>query len=253
MDWFIRLCTSSVGKKFIMSLTGLFLCTFLVVHLTGNLLLLKSDGGVAFNHYAEFMSTNIGLRIMEIGLVLGFLFHIIDGVVLTLQNWASRPSRYAVDASNQNAGWTSRHMFFTGGLVFLFLVIHIENFVIKHRIIGTKDTMYDSVREAFTSPYYAGFYILAFILLGLHLNHGFQSAFQSLGLNHSKYNSLIKFVGTAFCILIPLGYTVIPVYFLTQKGTLTHKKAAKIEKKIGAEEVRGTNQTAPIKKTSESK
>ncbi|RME76959.1 MAG: hypothetical protein D6785_13155, partial [Planctomycetota bacterium] len=235
MKWLWTVLTSSVGRKFIMGLTGLFLCTFLVVHLMGNLQLLKGDGGIAFNHYSDFMSTNLGIRILEIGLVLGFLFHILDGISLTLKNHSARPERYYVNAGSANSSWTSRHMFFTGFLVLLFLGLHLWSFTIRHRVLHAQEPMFESVRMAFENPWYSAFYIFAFFLLGLHLHHGFQSAFQSLGLRHKKYTPLIQGLGLLFCILIPLGYASIPCYFLINKGKNKISKIHFQEEKLPVE------------------
>ncbi len=199
-----------------MGATGLFLCLFLVAHLVGNLLLLKNDGGEAFNQYAEFMSTSPLIRVAEIILFLGFLFHILDALVLTRKNQGARASRYVMDAGSANSQWTSRNMGITGSIVLIFLVVHLNTFFVKHRIIGTPETMYDTAIDAFQfgwSGLYWAFYVVAMVLLGLHLNHGFQSGFFSLGLNHRKYNSFIKRFGLFFSILIPAGFAVIPIYF----------------------------------------
>lgn len=217
MGWFVRTFYSTIGKKLIMSLTGLFLCSFLLVHLTGNFQLFKNDGGEAFNHYSEFMSTNILIRILEIGLVVGFLLHIIDAIRLYILNKQARPIGYAKNQASANSTLTSRTMIYSGSLVLVFLVIHLRSFAIEHRVIGTDLTMYQSVVESFQQPVYAWFYVFAMVLLGLHLNHGFQSAFQTLGLNHKKYTPLIKTLGLLFSILVPLGYAIMPLYFLFTK------------------------------------
>jgi succinate dehydrogenase / fumarate reductase cytochrome b subunit len=216
MSWLRAAFTSSVGKKVIMSATGLFLCIFLVVHLSGNLLLLKDDGGAAFNQYSEFMSTNIFIRLTEFVLLFGFLFHILDGLVLTLKNRSARPVKYAVNAPSANSSWTSRNMGITGSIIFVFLVVHLNTFLVDQRILGTHESMYASVVAAFQagwSGWYWAFYVVAMILLGFHLHHGFQSAFQSLGLNHPRYTPLIKTMGLIFSIIVPLGFAVIPIYF----------------------------------------
>lgn len=208
--------TSSIGKKLLMGATGVFLCLFLVVHLSGNLLLLKNDGGVAFNQYSEFMSTSGLIRVLEIILLLGFVLHILDGLIVTLQNRRARPIRYIVNSPSANSTWMSRNMGITGSLVFVFLVVHLNTFFVQQRLLQTQASMYDAVVSAFRTGWkgwYWAFYVAAMVLLGLHLNHGFHSAFQSLGLNHKRYAPLIRTVGWWFSIVIPAGFAVIPVYF----------------------------------------
>ncbi|TVR79078.1 MAG: succinate dehydrogenase [Chitinophagaceae bacterium] len=211
-----NLFSYSIGKKLIMSITGLFLISFLIVHLSGNLLLLKQDGGVAFNAYSDFMSTNPLIRVTEIILVLGFLFHIVDGLWLAKLNKDARPVNYNVKPGNKTSSWFSRNMAVTGSIILIFLVVHLRGFLVEHRILGNPKTMYEIVQEAFEIPWYSGFYVLSMILLAFHLNHGFQSAFQSLGLNHKKYNGLISKTGTFISIIIPLGFAIIPIYFLVK-------------------------------------
>ena len=225
-----------------MAFTGLFLCLFLVIHLSGNLLLLKGDGGAAFNHYAEFMATNWVIRFMEIFLVLGFAIHILDGIVLSWQGKQARPHPYQLQKAGETATWSSRYMIFTGLLILIFLGIHLWSFTIRHRVLGASEPMNVSVQRAFENPWYSAFYIFAFFLLGLHLYHGFQSAFQSLGLNHKKYTPCIQALGMAFCVLIPLGYATIPVYFLLQKGK--NSQTAFVEVQLPPKEVAKLKETA---------
>jgi succinate dehydrogenase / fumarate reductase cytochrome b subunit len=213
MSWINHLVASSVGKKLIMSLTGLFLCLFLVAHLAGNLLLLKNDGGGAFNQYAEVMSTNPLIRVAEVVLLFGFLFHLIDGIVLTLKNRRVRSVKYAVNRPSANSPWSSRNMGVTGSIVFVFLVVHLRTFVVEQRVLGLHESMYHSVKQAFENGAYSLFYVIAVVLLALHLNHGFQSAFQTLGINDRRYTPVLKRLGLAFSVLVPAGFILLPVYF----------------------------------------
>lgn len=206
----------SILKKAIMSITGLFLISFLVVHLSGNFLLFKDDGGEAFNAYAKFMSTNPIISAMEYILAAGFLFHIVDGILLTIQNRKARPVRYAVQASSPSTSWVSRNMGITGSIILIFLVIHLKSFFVEHRLLGNETPMYDLVAQAFDSPLYAGFYVISMVLLGLHLAHGFSSAFQTLGLRHKSYFWLIRLVGLIFSIVVPAGFASMPIYFFFQ-------------------------------------
>ena len=214
MDNLPGLFRSSIGKKVVMSLSGLFLCTFLVVHLSGNFLLFKNDGGVAFDVYSEFMSTNFFIRTIEIVLFAGFIAHIASGIVVWWANRRARPKRYRKYDLSENTGFASRHTMLTGSIVFVFLVVHLKTFWYGSRFADVKPSMYQLVTSAFSSPTYVLFYLVAMILLGYHLQHGFQSAFQTLGLRSSKYIRLLDAVAVIFWLIVPLGFASMPVYFL---------------------------------------
>ncbi len=204
---------SSIGKKTVMALSGLFLCTFLVVHLWGNLYLFK--GREAFNHYSEAMVKNPLIRMMEIVLFLGFIFHIADAIRLSVENKKARPISYARKKYSVKSSGVARYMGVTGAIVFIFLVLHLNTFFVRFRFGSYAEnlTMYDGVVEAFSHLWYAGLYVLAMLLMGLHLIHGFQSAFQTLGINHWKLTPWIKGAGYVYSILISVGFASMPVYF----------------------------------------
>ena len=213
------LFSSSLGKKYLMALTGLFLCSFLVIHFLGNITLFTDP--VQFNEYTRFMSSNPIIRVMEIVLVAGFLTHIIDAIMLTRANKKAQPVKYAMD--KKQSSWYSRNMGLTGSVILAFLVLHLQSFWYGYKFgspayatdsagLPIKD-MYTMVIEAFGEFWYSGLYVIAVTLLGIHLNHGFQSAFQSVGLRHKKYTPTIKMLGTAFSILISLGFISFPIYF----------------------------------------
>ena len=213
------LFSSSLGKKYLMALTGLFLCSFLVIHFLGNITLYTDP--VQFNEYTRFMSSNPIIRVMEIVLVAGFLTHIIDAIMLTRANKKAQPVKYAMD--KKQSSWYSRNMGLTGSVILAFLVLHLQSFWYGYKFgspayatdsdgLPIKD-MYTMVVEAFGEFWYSGIYVVAVTLLGIHLNHGFQSAFQSVGLRHKKYTPTIKMLGTAFSILITLGFVSFPIYF----------------------------------------
>lgn len=219
MNWFTKTFSSTVGRKIIMSITGLFLCSFLVVHLVGNLQLFKDDGGLAFNVYSEFMGHNPIIRTMEIVLVLGFLFHIYDAIVLTRRNKSARPVGYANNHPQENSTWSSRNMGLLGTVILVFLIIHLYNFFWRARFgelaldsAGVPD-LYIVVKESFQQWWYVALYVISMIALAYHLIHGFQSAFQSLGLTHKKYTPFIQKFGYAFSVLISLGFAAMPLYF----------------------------------------
>jgi succinate dehydrogenase / fumarate reductase cytochrome b subunit len=216
MGWFIKFIDSSVGKKLIMAGTGLFLYFYLIIHLVANLFLLANDNGAAFNAYADFMSSNanIPVRIIEIILFLAFIYHIINGIRLWFSNRAAKGTAYKVNNPSENSTFFSRFMVQSGVIVFIFLVIHLRTFFIAHKFGHPEETMYESALIAFSDTYYSLFYILAMILLAFHLVHGFQSAFQTLGLRHKKYTSLIKGFGIVFSILLCAGFALIPLVLL---------------------------------------
>ncbi|MCX2740193.1 succinate dehydrogenase cytochrome b subunit [Pontibacter anaerobius] len=222
MNWFTKTFSSTVGRKIIMSITGLFLCSFLVVHLIGNLQLFKNDGGEAFNVYSHFMGTNPIIRTMEIVLLLGFVFHIYDALVLTRRNKAARPVGYVNNHPEENSTWSSRNMGLLGTVILVFLIIHLWNFFVPARFGGLEpivvenveyDNLYIKVVQSFQIWWYVLIYVIAMVALAYHLIHGFQSAFQTLGLDHKKYTPFIQKFGVAFSIIVCLGFAIIPLYF----------------------------------------
>ncbi len=228
MNWFTKFLTSSIGRKLIMSLTGLFLIVFLLVHLIGNLQLLIPDGGEAFNLYAKFMTTNPVIKFTSYGLYAFILLHAAQGWLLWAKNRKARGGQgYAVQATRAtgtNAGIAKR-MGALGTIVFIFLVIHMGQFWFKMKIGDVPVQMYDGVeandlyaivKAAFTNIGFVLFYVVSMLFIGMHLMHGFQSAFQTLGLNHQKYTPFIKFLGNAYSILIPLGFALIPIVFFVK-------------------------------------
>ena len=211
-----------------MGLTGLFLISFLLVHCGINACIFLNDNGETFNKAAHFMGTNLFIRTAEIGLFLGLLIHIIQGLVLTYENNKKRPIKYAVNAGNQNSKWYSRSMGLLGTLLLIFLIIHMGDFWTHSRVPGLvgglPEVEYDGVVyhdlyakmvEEFKEVFVVILYVISMFSLGFHLLHGFSSAFQSLGINHSKYNPMIKSVGFGFSIIIPLLFALMPlsIYF----------------------------------------
>lgn len=219
MNWFTRFITSSIGKKILMALTGLFLISFLVVHCAINAMIFYNDGGVTFTHWAHFMGTNPVIRTLEIVLIAGFLIHIIQGLLLWRKNRAARPVQYAYSKSKDNSTWYSRSMTLLGTLILLFLVVHTSSFWIPNRtnqfLEGEELPLYQMMLEKFQHPVLVIIYLFGCISLFWHLLHGFESAFQSLGLNHTKYNKAIVFVSTAFSVIVPIIFAMMPlsIYF----------------------------------------
>ncbi len=221
MNWFTNLFSSTLGKKLIMALTGFFLITFLVVHLIGNLQLLKDDEGMAFNIYADFMGHNALIQIVSKVNFALILMHAIWGIWLTIKNRKARGSvGYAV--TNKNSPWTSRNMGILGTLILGFILIHLHHFWGEvHLYNGVESVQYEAmevgqlygiVAHWFTKGWYVALYVVCMAALGFHLWHGFSSAFQTLGLNHVKYNGIITFVGRAFSIVVPALFAWIPLY-----------------------------------------
>lgn len=218
--------TASIGRKFIMSISGLFLIMFICVHLGINLLLVFDDSGELFNLGANFMATNPMIKVMEPVLALGFIIHILWSFVISYQNYKARPVGYAKSNAAYSSSWASRNMLVLGALVLVFLVLHIMNFfyVIKfdpHSMsVATVDgvEMHDSytlVAGLFkTNVVYCLVYVVGAILLGFHLTHGFWSAFHTIGFSNNNWLPRLQFVGKIFAILVAIGFSVIPLYFL---------------------------------------
>lgn len=223
MGWFIKFLTSSIGQKIIMSLTGLFLISFLLIHLIGNLKLLLSDGGIKFNEYAYFMTHNPFIKTISYLLYLSILLHAIQGWALWRKNKAARgPQRYAVQVTRTTgtSAFASKSMGWLGTIVFIFILIHLYQFWLQMKLGNLpmmdikgeqyKD-LYAIVNDAYANFGYVVFYVLSMVVIGYHLLHGFQSAFQTLGLHHRKYTPTIKLVGRIYAILIPFGFALIPI------------------------------------------
>lgn len=214
MGVFSFLLKSSIGKKIIMGLTGLFLIVFLVVHCGVNALIFMNDGGVLFNEAAEFMATNILIRTMEIVLFLGILVHIFQGLYLVFENKKARPVQYSMTNGKANSKWYSRSMGLLGTLLLIFLIIHLRHFWFVSRLtdeLNINETLFDEMKEVFTIPWVIAVYLLGMISLSYHLMHGFQSAFQTMGWNHKKYTPIIKAIGFWYSIIIPLIFSLMPI------------------------------------------
>ena len=209
------LLKSSIGKKIIMGLTGLFLITFLVVHCGVNSLIFMNDGGEMFNEVAEFMGSNVLIRTMEIGLFIGLLLHIFQGLYLWYTNRTARSVSYAVPNGNASSKWYSRSMGLLGTLLLFFLIIHLRHFWVVSRltdeITGGSNTLFNEMKDVFTNPWVVLVYVLGVISLSYHLMHGFQSAFQTMGWNHKKYTPMIKMIGFWFSIIIPFIFAMMPI------------------------------------------
>lgn len=197
-----------------MGLTGLFLITFLVVHCGINACIFLNDGGHTFNEAAEFMAHNVFIRAGEIVLFVGLLFHIVDGLMLWAANRKKRPVAYA-QVSGTTSTWYSRSMGLLGTLLLIFLIIHLRHFWYVSRltdeITSGQETLFGEMKEVFQHLWIVIVYVLGCISLAYHLLHGFQSAFQTLGLNHPKYTPFINKLGVVYSIIIPLVFALMPI------------------------------------------
>jgi succinate dehydrogenase / fumarate reductase, cytochrome b subunit len=200
---------SSVSKKFVMALAGLFLLTFLPVHLIINLMLLKSDP-MPFNKAAHFMATFPLVKIVEVVLFTAIIIHVIYGVFIQIKNWLSRPIGYA-GGNRAETSFFSKFMIWTGASVLTFLVLHFFNFYfIKLGLVpGDPEDFYSVAHNLFKIPLYNYIYLGCFILLGLHLFHAFSSAFQTLGLNHRLWTPVVKIAALVYSIILPAGFAFI--------------------------------------------
>lgn len=226
MNWITHFLTSSIGKKLIMSLTGLFLILFLVIHLIGNLQLLFPDNGQTFNLYAHTMTTNPFIKTVSWGLYFFILLHAVQGLLLAIKNKKSKGKKYAVN-TNQNASWASKNMALLGILILAFILIHMGDFwfamkytdtlqMVTYDGIQVKD-LHAKVMITFSQPIFVIGYIVGMIAMAFHLWHGFQSAFQTLGLNHKKYTPIIRGIGKFYAIVIPTAFAIIPIVMYLNK------------------------------------
>jgi succinate dehydrogenase / fumarate reductase cytochrome b subunit len=226
MSWFTQFLTSSIGRKLLMSLTGLFLIVFLLVHLAGNIQLLTDSTGASFNEYAQFMTTNPVIKFTSYGLYFFILLHIVQGLIIWSKNRTARGSQgYAVKVTRatQTNGNIAKRMGALGSIIMVFLGLHLYQFWYKMHwqlepdtANGVKD-LYSLVNTTYQDPLYVAIYVISMIVIAFHLWHGFQSAFQTLGINHKKYTPFIQVVGKIYAILIPLGFAIIPILMYFNK------------------------------------
>jgi succinate dehydrogenase / fumarate reductase cytochrome b subunit len=203
---------------------GLFLIIFLLVHLGINLLLIIFEDRDLFTVAAHFMATNVVIKVFEVVLFGGFLLHILYGFIVQIQNWLARPVGY-VNTNNSQTSFFSKFMIHTAVVIFIFMIIHLFDFYLKAKIFnGAEEILINGkkyedlgllVIKKFQVPEFVIFYIVCFLFLGFHLLHGFQSAFQTLGLNHSTYTPVIKTLGVLYTIVVVTGFIMIPlvIYF----------------------------------------
>jgi succinate dehydrogenase / fumarate reductase, cytochrome b subunit len=217
--------TSSVGKKIVMAVTGLSLILFLIVHVTVNacmwaVVFVPGDSGEVFNKAAHWLGQTLVPRVLEIGLFLFIIIHIVQGYVLEVQNRQKRGINYHVKMGSEGSKWYRKSMGLLGTLIFLFLIVHIADFWIPSRFGGLNEIYYDGKEyhnlygkmiEVFQNPYIVALYILGCISLAWHLIHGFQSSFRTIGVSNKKYMAMINATGVAFSIIVSLVFAMMPV------------------------------------------
>lgn len=219
---FKKIFLSSIGQKLVMGFTGIFLISFLIVHAAINACVFANDGGVMFNRVAHFMGSYVVPRILEIGLFLGFIVHIIQGLMLTIENNGRRKKGYAVPYKD-GSKWYSRSMGILGSIIFIFLVVHLGHFWVPSRITTIDEIqlpdgvivhdLFALMRDTFSDIWIVILYIIGCLALGYHLAHGFQSAFKTIGIAHSGYLKILKNIGIGFSIFITLVFVSLPICF----------------------------------------
>lgn len=221
--------TSSIGQKFTMALTGIFLILFLVVHVGLNACIWANDNGQMFNTGANFMASMLVIRIMEIGLFAGIIIHAIQGLVLARFNLSRRSERYAIDYGERGSKWYSRSMGLLGTLLLLFLIMHIYHFWVPSRLGGMANirpleeidysnglgkqyhNLYKEMVDVFQNPIVVLLYIVGCASLAYHLMHGFESAFRTLGLHNNRYLKALRYTGRCFSIIVSLAFAMMPI------------------------------------------
>ncbi|HSF53427.1 MAG TPA: succinate dehydrogenase cytochrome b subunit [Algoriphagus sp.] len=221
MSWVTKTLKSTLGRKLIMALTGLFLILFLTGHVAGNMQLFYNDGGQAFNIYAKFMTSNPVVKLLSYLTYISVIAHVIYSIALSNLNKSARPIGYAKSGASTNSTWSSRNMGILGTVILVFLAGHMYSFwfqmhwgdipMVTYDGVEYKD-LYSVVQIAFQQTWMVALYVIAMGFLAFHLSHGFASAFQTLGLNHKKYSPAIKTVGNIYCILVPVLFAAMPLY-----------------------------------------
>lgn len=217
MTW-KQLFTSSIGKKALMALTGFFLILYLIVHASINAMIFYNDGGESFNTAASFMLHNYFVRFLEVGLFAVFILHIIQGLLLWKQNRDARKIGYSKKNFPREVKWYSRYMGWLGTFLLLFLVMHLYHFwaSTKHELYfdGPAVNLYQEMKEVFTNPVWFTLYMIGLVSLLFHLLQGFQSAFQTFGINNRRWIHIIKGAGVFYSIVICLLFASMPLAFM---------------------------------------
>jgi len=215
--------SSSIGRKVLMALSAIFLILFLVIHLSVNLISVFSKE--TFNEASHFMGYNPLIQfLMQPVLGGAVVFHFIMGFILEFKNKKARPVKYAYNKTSANASWASKNMIISGAVILAFLFLHMYDFWLHEMSykyvegsLPDAHRYWEELHHKFADTWRVVFYVISFVLLGLHLSHGFQSSFQSIGARHPKYLPAIKLIGNIYSIVIPLGFIFIAIYhYVTQ-------------------------------------
>ncbi|CAN5525862.1 succinate dehydrogenase cytochrome b subunit [soil metagenome] len=227
MTW-KQVFTSSIGKKLVMSFTGLFLILFLLIHVSINAcifadLFITQERGEMFNKAAHFMGSMVLIRIAEVGLFAGIFLHAYQGLLLEFQNRQKRSQGYAVPMGNKGSKWYSRSMGLLGTILLIFLVIHWYHFWVPARFTGQEyltavtyngvemHDMFNLMKFTFSQWWVVVIYVLACISLLYHLLHGFASAFRTIGVHNKKWFAIFKSAGVGYSVLVCLLFALMPI------------------------------------------
>lgn len=213
---------STISRKILMALSGFFLMFFLLQHFTINILSIVNPD--AFNEVSQFMGTNFLVQaVLQPVLMFGIIFHFVMAFILEIQNRKARPIGYFA-ASTSGGKKVSKNMIYSGIAILLFMGLHLYDFWVHEMIVkyGQGDMTglnangelryYEELVHKFQDVWRVVIYVAAFVFLGLHTNHGFESSFQSVGANHPKYTPIIKKIGFFYSIVIPAGFAFIAIY-----------------------------------------
>ncbi|MEL7118431.1 MAG: succinate dehydrogenase cytochrome b subunit [Bacteroidota bacterium] len=213
-------------RKLVVALTGLFLCLFLIVHLSANCLLLLPEAlsRELYNGYSTFLRESLLIKIIAYALYLSIALHVVYAFVVTIYNRKTKPVKYALNNYKENSSWASQNMAWLGILILLFIIVHLVNFWARVKLgLGEKVSLdkqgnldlYEVTYSLFKNIYYVIFYVVLMIPLGFHLYHGLQSSIKSLGFYHSKGLNILPGVSLIYALIISIGFGIIPliVYF----------------------------------------
>lgn len=218
-----------INRKYIMAITGLFLCIFLIVHLSANFLLLLPNGIAqeAYNTYSHLLRNNPLISAVSVLLYLAIVFHSIIALIITLGNKKAKPQNYFMNYAQQTSSWSSRNMGLLGLMILIFIIVHMANFWAKVKLgygpalpVDSKSQIdiYSVVVTTFKNPAITLFYTILSIPLAMHLHHGVQSATKTLGLYHKRYLKYVAIIATIYSFVMGLGFGIIPlyIYFFSQ-------------------------------------
>jgi succinate dehydrogenase / fumarate reductase cytochrome b subunit len=215
MSWVTQTLSTSVGKKQLMAVTGLLFLLFLTTHLLGNLSIYA--GPAAFVSYAAHLhALGTLLAVAEVGMALALLIHVGTAVLLFFQNRRARPVPYAVDKGGGGRTLSSQTMPYTGLLILGFIGVHLATF--SHHIVDqTTRNIFQIAVAVFSQKIYLAIYLIAMVIVALHVRHGLWSAFQTVGANHPKYMPFIQKLSIVFAVIVGIGFGSLPLVILSMK------------------------------------